>query len=178
MDEHELLALLRAHDERGMRELLRRCGPLMRYILTPILSDPREREECLSDCAMRVWEKIDRYDEHSGSFTAWLSAVVRNTARNRARSQRAAAQELPEDYPAPDNSPESETLRRERTAALAQALAALSARDRALFYRKYYYLQPMSQIAAELGLTERAAEGRLYRLRRKLRAALGGDCRE
>ena len=51
----------------------------------------------------------------------------------------------------------------------------LSASDRVLFYRKYYYLQSTAQIAAELGLTERAVEGRLYRLRRRLRKALGGD---
>ena len=35
-----------------------------------------------------------------------------------------------------------------------------------LFYRKYYYLQPTAQIAAELGMTERAVEGRLYRLKK------------
>ena len=32
-----------------------------------------------------------------------------------------------------------------------------------------------AQIAAELGITERAAEGRLYRLRQRLRNLLGGD---
>ena len=32
-----------------------------------------------------------------------------------------------------------------------------------------------AQIAAELGLTERGVEGRLYRLRQKLRRLLGGD---
>ena len=40
-----------------------------------------------------------------------------------------------------------------------------------MFYRKYYYCQSTAQIAAELGLTERGVEGRLYRLRQKL----GGD---
>ena len=32
-----------------------------------------------------------------------------------------------------------------------------------------------AQMAAELGLTERAVEGRLYRLRQTLRQQLGGD---
>ena len=31
------------------------------------------------------------------------------------------------------------------------------------------------QIAAELGTTERAVEGRLYRIKKALRKALGGD---
>ena len=53
--------------------------------------------------------------------------------------------------------------------------AVLSVYERELFYRKYYYCQSTAQIAAELGITERAAEGRLYRLRQRLRNLLGGD---
>lgn len=44
-------------------------------------------------------------------------------------------------------------------------MAALPAGDRLLVYRKYYYLQSTAQIAAELGLSPRAVEGRLYRLK-------------
>ena len=54
-------------------------------------------------------------------------------------------------------------------------LDKLSARGRALFYRKYYYLQPTDRIAAELGTTPRAVEGRLYRIRKRLQEQLGGD---
>ena len=54
-------------------------------------------------------------------------------------------------------------------------MAKLPDLDRKIFYRRYYYLQPVSQIAAELGLSQRAVEGRLYRLRNRLRQELGGD---
>ena len=53
-------------------------------------------------------------------------------------------------------------------------MAKLPDLDRKIFYRRYY-LQPVSQIAAELGLSQRAVEGRLYRLRNRLRQELGGD---
>ena len=53
-------------------------------------------------------------------------------------------------------------------------MAALPAGDRLLVYRKYYYLQSPAQIAAELGLSPRAVEGRLYRLKKRLAKALGG----
>ena len=56
-----------------------------------------------------------------------------------------------------------------------RALARLGQIDRALVYRKYYYLLSTAQIAAELGMTERAVEGRLYRLKKRLRTMLGGD---
>ena len=54
-------------------------------------------------------------------------------------------------------------------------LSAMSAGDRALFYRKYYYLQSTQQMAAELGTTARAVEGRLYRIRKKLQKQMGGE---
>ena len=72
-------------------------------------------------------------------------------------------------------SPEEALIQAERRAALHDALARLGQNDRALFYRKYYYLQSTAQIAAELGMTERAVEGRLYRLKKRLRTMLGGD---
>lgn len=66
-------------------------------------------------------------------------------------------------------------LHQERQTALQAALGQLSAGERLLFYRKYYYLQSTARIALELGLTERAVEGRLYRLKQQLRKLPGGD---
>ena len=58
---------------------------------------------------------------------------------------------------------------------LLNALSKLSQKDRTVFYRKYYYLQSTAQIAAEMSTTERAVEGRLYRIKKRLRKLLGGD---
>lgn len=66
-------------------------------------------------------------------------------------------------------------MQAERSAAVHAALGRLSPGDRALFYRKYYYLQSTAQIAAELGMTVRAVEGRLYRLKKQLCRMLGGE---
>lgn len=140
MHEQDMIALLQQHDERGMDALLLHCGPLMRYIIAPIVPNALDREECLSEASLRVWNKIAQFDAARGSWSAWLTAVTRNTALNFQRSA-----------------------------------ARLGQNDRALFYRKYYYLQSTAQIAAELGMTERAVEGRLYRLKKRLRTMLGGD---
>ena len=66
-------------------------------------------------------------------------------------------------------------LQREQQEAVRDALERLPYRDRILFYRKYYSMQPTAQIAAELGMTERAVEGKLYRLKKQLRKMLGGE---
>ena len=51
----------------------------------------------------------------------------------------------------------------------------LSQKERNLFYRKYYYLQSTEKIAAEMGMTVRSVEGKLYRIKKKLRKMMGGD---
>lgn len=94
MHEQEVLALLRAGDERGAEALLRHYAPLMRYIIAPIVPDAQDREECLSDAALRVWEKFGTYDPARGSWTAWLTALTRNTALNRARKKSGGSEEL------------------------------------------------------------------------------------
>lgn len=177
VQEQEMIAQLLQKDERGMEALLLHYGPLMRYIIAPILPDPQDREECLSEVSMRVWSRVAQFDPARGSWTAWLTAITRNTARNYHRSaqNRRDTQAIPEGTPAPGASPEEAILQAERSAAVHNALGRLSPGDWALFYRKYYYLQSTAQIAAELGMTARAVEGRLYRLKKQLRRMLGGE---
>lgn len=177
MHEKEVIELIKSRDEGGVAQLLTHFGPLLRYVIAPILSNESDREECLSECAMRVWERIDRYDPERGSWTAWLTAIARNAALNRARKMRAESDtcELDSDTPSREPTPEEALLLAEQKIALQKAIAALKPGEKNLFYRKYYYLQPNAQIAAELATTERAVEGRLHRLRKKLRRELGGE---
>ena len=97
--------------------------------------------------------------------------LLRERRRNGALAAETLGEELADSAPGP----EEELLRAERARRLRAALDRLGEADRRLFYRKYYYLQSTAQLAAELGTTERAVEGRLYRIKKKLRAQLGGD---
>ena len=150
---------------------MRRYGPLLRYIIAPILPDEREQEECLSDIYWKIWEKIASFDPLRGSLRAWLTALARNTALNRARTLRADAP-LDEAQQLCAESAEQALLHHERHAQLLHALELLGSAERTLFFRKYYYCQSTAQIAAELSLSERAVEGRLRRLRQKLQQQL------
>ncbi len=179
MQENTVERLLLEKNEQGMDALLLHYGPLMRYIISPILQNPQDREDCLSEVSMRVWEKIGQFDGEKGSFRAWLTAITRNTALNHARrASGSSAEELSESTPSPDPTPEETLLKKERQEALKTALSRLSYKDRLLFYRKYYYRQSTAQIAAELGMTERAVEGKLYRVKKQLRKSLGGEACE
>ena len=177
MYEQEIIELISNRDEQGMTELLRHYGPLMRYIIAPILRDPQDQEDCLSEIAMRVWDKISLFDQQRGSWHAWLTSLARNAALNRARQIKPilSTDDIPENTASPEPTPEEIILRQERQAAINRALRQLSQKERSLFYRKYYYLQSTAQIASELGMTERAVEGKLYRLKQQLRKVLGGE---
>ena len=177
MHEKEVIERIRARDEGGIEALLTHFGPLMRYVIAPILPNDADREECLSECCMKVWDGIERFKPERGSWTAWLTAIARNAALNRARKMRAESDtcELDSDTPSREPTPEEALLLAEQKIALQKAIAALKPGEKNLFYRKYYYLQPNAQIAAELATTERAVEGRLHRLRKKLRRELGGE---
>ena len=93
---------------------------------------------------------------------------------NRAEKRREAGA-LSEEESDPSPTPEEEALRKERQQALLAALKTLKKSERILFYRKYYYNQSTAQIAAELGTSERAVEGKLYRIRQKLKDLLKGE---
>ena len=175
MAAQRIIDKLKSRDESGIDELLLHYGPLLRYVIAPFLPDARDREEVLQNTAMNVWQNIDRYDETKGSWTTWLTAIARNAALNRARAEQGRrAGDLPEDEADPGPTPEEQVLRKERQKALLAALDSLKKSERALFFRKYYYRQSTAQIAAELGTTERAVEGKLYRIKQKLRDLLEG----
>jgi len=176
MREARIPELLALHDEQGMEELLQHYGPLMRYVIKPILRDEHDIEDCLSETAMRIWENFDTYDENKGSFTAWVTAITRNTALNMVRKKnRHPADGFGDDPESPEPTPEEIILREEKQRELKRALDLLSQKERNLFYRKYYYLQSTEKIAAEMGMTIRSVEGRLYRIKKKLRKLMGGD---
>ncbi len=150
-----------------MEALLLYFAPLIRYVASPIAGQS-DAEDCLNETALRAWERIDSFDESRGSFRAWLTAIARNAALDMARKRRHT--EEPPDEELRDDSPSAEEmlLDKEKKRALKAALEQLKGGEKALFYRKYYYMQSTAQIASELGMSERAVEGKLYRIKKKL----------
>ena len=110
-------------------------------------------------------------------FTPMLRYILRPLLPDERDREARRGDDVPleDTVPHSGGSAEDALLRREQRARLRAVIAALPVQERDLFYRKYYYCQSTAQMAAELSLTERAVEGRLYRLRQSLRQQLGGD---
>ncbi len=171
MDE-TIIELIRARRDDGLELLQEKYAGLMRYVAGGILQNPDDTEECISDICMKVWHSIERYREEKGKFSTWLTVISRNTALTYLHRKGTKHATLNENTQCA-SSPEEEVLRREHAEELKQALSVLTTEEQHIFYRKYYYLQQIAQIAAELGLTERSVEGKLYRIRKKLQKRLG-----
>ena len=80
---------------------------LLRYVIAPILPNPQDQEDCLSETALRVWERSGQFEPARGSWTAWLTAVARNTALDYARRQarRHTVGQVEEHMPSPEPTP-------------------------------------------------------------------------
>lgn len=177
MKTEDLVAKLKSCDENTAKEFLYKYTPLIIYVITPILKNEEDREDCISDVIFKVWKSISTYDSAKGNFTGWLTAISRNTALN--YQKKIIHTENIEDFQntliSSDLTPEESLISNENKQIILRAINSLPTKDRILFYRKYYYFQPTSQIARETGLTERAVEGRLHRAKKRLRKMLGGD---
>lgn len=180
MNEEKIIKMLVERNECGIQAFSEIYGALVRYVIAPMLHDPREQEECLSEVIMKVWEKASTYDADRGSWKGWVTAIARNAALNRLRNSKKQAadishEDIPHYTPSDEPGPEELLLKEERRKAFWEAVYRLSLEERTLFFRKYYYMQSTAQIAAETGLTARSVEGRLYRIKQKLRVMLGGE---
>ena len=177
MREKELTEKLKSCDEEGAKAFLHEYTPLIRYVVSPILENEQDREDCISEVVFKVWDKINSYDSQRGNFSGWLTAIARNTAINYQRKtvRTENIDDFEDQLVSPEPTPEEALLNKEEQKRIIKAINSLPSKDRVLFYRKYYYMQSTSQIARETGLTERAVEGRLRRAKKRLRKLLGGD---
>ena len=78
MTDQQLIDLYFARDEGAVAETERKYGAYCRAIARRLLADSRDVEECLSDCALAVWNAIP--PQRPERFKGWLGAIVRNRA--------------------------------------------------------------------------------------------------
>ena len=140
MKTEDLVAKLKSCDENTAKEFLYKYTPLIIYVITPILKNEEDREDCISDVIFKVWKSISTYDSAKGNFTGWLTAISRNTALN--YQKKIIHTENIEDFQntliSPDLTPEESLISNENKQIILRAINSLPTKDRILFYRKYY----------------------------------------
>ena len=175
MEDSAIIALYFDRNEDAIRETDKKYGAFCRKVAFNILSVNEDTEECVSDTYMRVWNLIP--PERPIKFMAWLGKIVRNTALNhytKLHSQKRfngieiMLDELSECIPS-DVSLEKEIEDKEITAAINTWLKSISADERYLFIRRYWYGDAVNELAKQQKVSPHTMTQRLYRIREKLK---------
>lgn len=108
-------------------------------------------EDLCADVFVKVYEKLDSFDETRASFSTWIYTITRNTLTDYFRTRRVFS-EIPEDLPE-DSDIEEAYCHSEQLEALAAALEALPERERTLMILHYYSGKTLKEIGAYLNLS-------------------------
>lgn len=178
MEDEKIIELLFARSEEALAALSEKYGARCRKLAGNILRNGRDAEECVNDAYLAVWNTVP--PKRPGSLPSYLCRIVRNraaaryhanTAKKRNSFYDAALDELEECIPS-GKTVEDEISARELARLFDRFLEGLKTEDRVLFVHRYWYSDPVSEIAGRLGMSEGRASVRLFRIREKLKKYL------
>ncbi|MCD7753330.1 MAG: sigma-70 family RNA polymerase sigma factor [Clostridiales bacterium] len=178
MEDREIIALFQARSQEAVSALNDKYGPLCCRVVGHILESREDTEECLNDTWLAVWNAIP--PQEPDPLSAWVCRLARNQALKRYRYNTAARRDSRGDAPLEElegclpaaGSVEDALTEQELTRLLDRFLYSLSRKDRTLFVRRYWYADPVKDIAEACHMTPNHVSVRLARLRAMLRREL------
>ncbi len=167
----------RRGDEQAFAELVEAYQVPVYNLCYRMLGDPAEAEDAAQESFWRAYRGMKRYDP-SRKFSTWLLSIASHHCIDVLRKRRMKQVSLDELQPwevasDPAPGPESSLSQLEHCKELHGLLNGLGSQDRAAIILRYWYALSTEEIAAALGLTEKAVKSRLHRARRELSAAYG-----
>ncbi len=179
MDDKRIIDLYFKRSEEALAETERKYGPYLFKIANGILGDREDAQECVNDTYSSAWDAIPPH--RPAILSTFLGKITRRIAIDRLRRQTAvkrgggalplALEEL-EDCVSSKGDVEEELLRRELVECFNRFLDTLPATERRVFLRRYWYLDPIGDIAKQFGFTESKVTAMLHRTRKKLKFVL------
>ena len=85
-DDGDLARRLRARDASAMRELYDRYGRLVYSLIMRIVRNSAAAEDLVQETFLRVWNRIQAFDQERGALGPWVLTVARNRAIDYRRS--------------------------------------------------------------------------------------------
>lgn len=176
MEDREIVALFLLRDERALERAQEKYGAYCLSIARRIAPD--EAEEALDDALLGAWNAIPPHKP--AELSAFLGKLTRRAALKKRRAASAekrggdsvtlALEELGECTGGPD--PARELEGRELAALINGFLQSLKPAERRAFVLRYWYLEPVADVARQLGWGESRVKSLLFRLRKRLAARL------
>lgn len=179
MEDSRIVELYWQRSESAITETQRKYGGFCHAIALRILSDRQDAEECVNDTWLHAWNAIP--PQRPQSLKLFLARITRNLSFNRWNAQAAEKRggretalvldELAECLQS-ETDVEGEVLSRELNACVHSFVRGLPARERKVFVLRYFYTEPISQIAEHCSISENNVKVILNRTRKKLHKQL------
>ena len=174
LEDKEIISLFFERSEQAIAERDKKYGAAVRKTASNFLSSRQDVEECTNDTYLGVWNSIPPKDPDplisyvcriTRNLAVWK--YHRNTAQKRNGQYDLVLDELEECIPATTNV-ETDYEAKELSAAISRFLDTLGYKDRFCFLRRYWYGDPVSEIAAMAHISGHRVSVRLFRTREKL----------
>jgi RNA polymerase sigma factor (sigma-70 family) len=169
--EQVLMQQLIAGDDDAVRALYARFGRSVYTLGIRLLGSNESAEELTQDVFVAAWRKAERFDASRGRLSTWLMAIAHNMAVDRLRHERGTGRPflvLVDQVPEPDAVEDESVLQRDTAR---RAMMALSATERDLLSRAYFYGWTAREISEADGIPLGTVKTRLRTALIKLRTS-------
>jgi len=186
-DEQRIHQQLLARDPAGLDALVNLLSHKAYRLAQLVLGgtgNEQDVEEVVSDALVEAWNRAAEFDPSRSTLTSWLLMLTKYAALDRRRALRRRSLDgdglarviplaaAPEPVTAGS---EDLVLGGEEQAAVHEALRRLPEADRNLIIRRYFFEEPLAEMAQDLGLTRGALDTRLWRARQSLKRMLSNE---
>lgn len=179
MEDHMIIDLYWKRCESAITESSNKYGNYCHTISYNILHNSEDVSECVNDTWLAAWNTMP--PKRPDLLGAFLGKITRNLSLNRYKSNSAqkrggsqtelALTELEECIS--DGNPVEESMdQMALTKAIESYLMSQSSQRRKIFVRRYWYLSPIDEIAADFSMSRSKATSLLFRMRKELKLHL------
>jgi RNA polymerase sigma-70 factor (ECF subfamily) len=176
------VALARDGDSDAFRTLVDRHSRAVYRLALRMTGSPADAEDVVQDTFLKAYRQLSRFESRA-NFGTWVHRIAVNCSIDliRSRPRREAAHDagdlehlaLGDAADTGPPSPERLTLSAELQSRVGEAMAGLSAMERAAFMLRHFEGHSIDEISRALGLKSNATKHSIFRAVRKMRAALG-----
>ena len=178
MTDTEIISLFFERSEQAITELDKKHGSAVARVARNILGNAQDTEECVNDTYLGAWNAIPPHKPNP--LRTFVCKIARNLATKKYHSNTAAirnsqydlALDELEEVLADSDSVEKAYEAQELKEAINGFMATLNSSDRFIFMRRYWYSDPVKDIAKMADSTSNSVTVRLFRIREKLRLYL------
>lgn len=133
-------------------------------------------EECVSDVFVDAWLKINEFNDEKGSFRTWLLILTKYKALTYKRKKKLVHFSSVEALEMKDNYDlEEQFILKGDQEKVIDVINSFNKLDKAIFFRRYFLNEKISDLANAFNLSRSAVDNRLLRGRKVIKEVLNNE---